>query len=200
MLAKAFLITAFRPELQETFNLLKEICENSNISLTRGDTIYKDGLIINQVIDAIKQSDLIFGDITFNNPNVFYEIGVAHTFNKPTILLIKEEFKEVVPFNIRGFRYVIYSDKKELKKELAKYFLNLNNSNVINIPMDISNNNYIESIKRHVDKTYGTSPKFEMINYSKDNDYLLFQFDNKLQKLTIVTDANGIIRDSKITN
>lgn len=204
MKSKAFLITAFRSELDETFKILKDICQSFNIDLVRGDTIYKDGLIIDQVIDRIKDSDLIFADITFNNPNAFYEIGVAHTLNKPTILIIKEEYKDVVPFNIRGFRYVIYTDPESLKKEIPKYFLNFkpkpndSKDSNIDISFNIPIKDYISSIKKYVSENYPDPPKFVMKSYKKEDNYLLFQFENIFDKIVIVTDTNGVIRESKV--
>ena len=53
----------------------------------RADEGLGTGLILNDIISAIKNSALVIADITPDNPNVFYEVGFAHALNKPTILL-----------------------------------------------------------------------------------------------------------------
>ena len=55
---------------------------------------------------AICRSRIIIADCTGRNPNVFYEIGIAHTVGKP-VILIAQNSKDV-PFDLRHIRYIPY--------------------------------------------------------------------------------------------
>jgi hypothetical protein len=56
--------------------------------------------------NAIAASKIIIADCTGKNPNVFYEIGIAHTLGRPVILITQNP--EDVPFDVRHFRYIRY--------------------------------------------------------------------------------------------
>ncbi|WIB25417.1 hypothetical protein [Curtobacterium sp. MCSS17_015] len=59
-----------------------------------------------QVIKRIADSDLIVADLTGHNPNVFYELAVAHGFKKPVIHLMTKG--ERLPFDVTDQRAVFY--------------------------------------------------------------------------------------------
>lgn len=45
-------------------------------------------------------------DCSGRNPTVFYELGIAHTIGKPTILLTRDS--KDVPVDIRYLKYILY--------------------------------------------------------------------------------------------
>ena len=55
---------------------------------------------------VVYQSRVVIADCTTRNPNVFYEIGMAHTVGKPVILITQNE--DDVPFDLRHIRYITY--------------------------------------------------------------------------------------------
>jgi hypothetical protein len=63
---------------------------------------------------------LIVADCTDRNPNVFYEIGLAHTIGKPTILLTQKS--EDVPFDLRHWRHIAYQLTPRGMKEFETKF------------------------------------------------------------------------------
>ena len=52
-------------------------------------------------------------NIDGRNPNVFYELGIAHALDKVTILVTKSI--KSVPFDLRGKKLVVYQDADELR-------------------------------------------------------------------------------------
>ena len=46
--------------------------------------------------------------MTDRNPNVFYELGIAHALQKE-VVLITQDINDV-PFDLRHFRCVVYED------------------------------------------------------------------------------------------
>ena len=65
---------------------------------TRADQVTTPGRISDQIFRRILGSDLCIAVLTFGNPNVYYELAVAHAFNKATILLLAEG--EHLPFDV----------------------------------------------------------------------------------------------------
>jgi nucleoside 2-deoxyribosyltransferase len=59
-----------------------------------------------EVWTAINQADIIIADCTNRNPNVFYEVGIAHAMGKQTILMVQTI--DDIPFDLRGLRVIEY--------------------------------------------------------------------------------------------
>jgi tetratricopeptide (TPR) repeat protein len=76
-------------------------------NIIRADQIAKSTVITNDIVEHVQQSELCLVDLTFNNPNVFYECGRRHENEKPTIQLIKEG--EKLPFDVAGIRTIEYN-------------------------------------------------------------------------------------------
>jgi hypothetical protein len=62
----------------------------------------------------LNQARLVIADITGENPNVFYELGIAHTLGKEVIIITQETMKPV-PFDVGHVRYIRYSLTPEVK-------------------------------------------------------------------------------------
>jgi hypothetical protein len=90
--------------------LIKPTAETFGLKVLRANDIYSPGVITEQIKAAIHQSRICIADITGKNPNVLYEVGIAHTLGKPTILLSQRI--EEIPFNLRALRVVIYDTGK----------------------------------------------------------------------------------------
>ena len=67
---------------------------------------------------CIVKSRIIIANIDGKNPNVFYELGIAHALGKPTILISKSI--ENMPFDIQQNRVVLYKDNDDLEEKLSK--------------------------------------------------------------------------------
>lgn len=64
------------------------------------------GPITDQIWQGIRRSDVVVADVTDNNPNVFYELGLAHALGKEVIVITQTD--NAVPFDIRTSRFIIY--------------------------------------------------------------------------------------------
>ena len=98
----------FDTELNDVYNLfISKTLIEEGFEVTRADNINNQQNILHDIVGAIVQSDIIVADLTGSNANVFYELGIAHTFDKPVILLTQDI--EDVPFDLRSNRLLIYS-------------------------------------------------------------------------------------------
>jgi len=73
----------------------------------RGDTKRTAQVVSDRILEAMIRSDIVIGLITDNNPNVMYEIGVAHSLRKPTLLLRSKEASPA-PFDLLPHERIEY--------------------------------------------------------------------------------------------
>jgi hypothetical protein len=55
------------------------------LEVIRPDHIDKPGLITTQVIEHVLGARLVVADLSFHNPNVFYELALRHATGRPTV-------------------------------------------------------------------------------------------------------------------
>jgi len=94
------------------------------VGLTAWDTQdprWGSGLIHKDITKYIWESQLVIADLTGGNPNVMYELGLAHAAKKPTILIVDQE--EEPPFDVRHLWYLKYDPQQlsKLKADLATH-------------------------------------------------------------------------------
>lgn len=119
----AFVIMPFAPEFEEIYNLfIATTLIESGFEVSRADDILSQRNILEDIVRSIIDSDLIVADLTGKNPNVYYELGLAHALGKPVILLIQSI--EDLPFDLRSYRVVTYNTHfasiQKAKKELLE--------------------------------------------------------------------------------
>lgn len=85
-------------------------------TIVRADRIARPSIISNDIVELVQQSDLCLVDLTFHNPNVFYECGRRHETGRPTIQLMKKG--ENLPFDVAGIRTIEY-DLSDPRSTLA---------------------------------------------------------------------------------
>lgn len=85
---------------------------------TRADDLFRSSSIVNDIWTYTKKAKIILADLTEKNPNVFYELGLAHAISKPAILLAQS--MEDVPFDLRGLRIIIYDKNHHNWGQLLK--------------------------------------------------------------------------------
>lgn len=131
-----FVIMPFQEEFFEMYEMLKmEFSENYEF-VNAGDTGNQQN-ILRDIIEPIYRSDIIIADLTGLNPNVMYELGIAHTFNKKTIVITKDDLAQL-PFDLKQYRAKDYSTHFKKFAELIEY-LKMNMDGAINGTISYSN-------------------------------------------------------------
>ena len=104
----AFVIMPFDEEFNDVYrSFIKPVLESAGFKVDRADDIESQQNIIKDILQGINNSDLIIADLTSGNPNVFYELGLAHAFRKQVILATQSI--EDVPFDLKSYRLLEYS-------------------------------------------------------------------------------------------
>ena len=80
--------------------------ETETLTCHRADMEVRPGDIITNIVEHLVTSDIVIADLTGQNPNVFYELGVRHSVRNNTILI--SESIDDIPFDLRGLRAIAY--------------------------------------------------------------------------------------------
>lgn len=114
-----FVLMPFHGRFNEMYSsVIKPTVEKQGLSCLRADEIYTDKSIMHDIWDSIQQAEIIIGDITEKNPNVLYELGLAHAMWRKTILITQK--MSDVPFDLRQLRIIEYSDQIGAEKKLSQ--------------------------------------------------------------------------------
>jgi hypothetical protein len=122
-----------------TYESISKVLERYNYTPIRVDLESFVGSIIDAIWDAIRNSEFVIADITGYNPNVFYELGIAHTFGKPTIIFIYNQYGCVpddIPFDIRVQRILPYGTNQSLELQLDEQIRAVCTSAAVTITQD----------------------------------------------------------------
>jgi hypothetical protein len=102
-----FVLMPFALNLKPVYDdHITKVAKTLNLSIARADDFFSQNSIMYEVWSAITQASILIADCTGKNPNVFYEIGIAHTIGKPVILITQNQ--DDVPFDLRYIRYIQY--------------------------------------------------------------------------------------------
>lgn len=101
--------------------LITRALEKDGYQIIRADQITSPGLISQQVIEHLLNAGLVIADLSFHNPNVFYELAIRHLIGLPTVHLIRKG--DGIPFDLKDFRTITIDtgDKYDLVAKLDTY-------------------------------------------------------------------------------
>jgi hypothetical protein len=93
----------------------------------RADELFTTGSVVEQIWEQIEKAKLLLADLTGKNPNVFYELGLAHAARKPVVFTSAQV--DDVPFDLRHLRVIIYDVREpewapRLMKSVTDYLRN----------------------------------------------------------------------------
>lgn len=75
--------------------------------VTRSDEDSNPGAITPQIVESILEADLVIADLSGFNPNVYYEVAIAHGYERPTVHLQVDSEKPA--FDLKDMRLVRYN-------------------------------------------------------------------------------------------
>lgn len=120
-----FVLTPFSSAETETFAVIRSTLLSAGFQVFRGDETKRSD-VFSHIIKSMLQSRIIVANINGRNPNVMYELGIAHMMNKPVILVAKLDGDlESIPFDLRAKNIVFYEDNDELENKLTTAVLQL---------------------------------------------------------------------------
>lgn len=86
-------------------SLIRPAMEPFGMEVKRADEIQNPGLINKQIFEYLLKSRLAIADLSYHNPNVFYELAIRHARNLPVVQIIRKADR--IPFDINQSRTII---------------------------------------------------------------------------------------------
>jgi nucleoside 2-deoxyribosyltransferase len=113
---EVFVIAPFDRELQPVLEAVQQAAVEAGFTTERFDHSPPGAIITSLILDRIRQAELIVAEVSRQDSNVMYELGFAHAFRKPTILLLDlKSGDSKLPSDLAGFEYFSY-DRADLRR------------------------------------------------------------------------------------
>jgi len=113
-----FVLTPFHPSERSTFSTIVEAFDSYGARIVRGDEQSVRGDILSHIIKLMLSSRLVIADVSSRNPNVMYELGIAHALGKDVVMI--SNTKDELPFDINSRRIIFYDEPSELVHKLRR--------------------------------------------------------------------------------
>lgn len=85
--------------------LIEPAVASFGLSLVRADQIDKPGMITKQIMEFLVKARLVIVDMSYHNPNVFYELAIRHMMRLPIVQIVRKA--DTIPFDVNQMRTVI---------------------------------------------------------------------------------------------
>ena len=159
---RCFFLMPFSEEFDGIYGAIKQCLNDAGFICNRADEIMGSTPVLTKILNEIMKSQYIIVDLTNSNPNVFYELGIAHTIKEARNVLLLKQKDNKVPFDINHLKYTEYNPNNlKLLTASIRSFLNesrsknvfyeaLNQHGIISY-IDENNNDFIEILLENLD-------------------------------------------------
>ena len=117
-----FVIMPFAPSFDDVWDTIRTTVSEPpfNLLCRRANDIALPGSILADVLSNIGRARLIIAELTGQNPNVFYERGIAHSVKPSASVILLSADINHIPFDLRHLKTVIYAgDHDRLRAGIA---------------------------------------------------------------------------------
>ncbi len=87
-------------------NVFEPAITKAGLLACRADDLYRPSSIVHDIWSYVRKAKVLIADLTDKNPNVLYELGLAHAAGKPVIMVT--QVLDDVPFDLRNLRVITY--------------------------------------------------------------------------------------------
>jgi hypothetical protein len=109
-------------------SIIEPALKEFGLKVVRADKIGEAGMITSQILEHILKAKLVIVDLSFHNPNAFYELAIRHACKLPIVHIIRKS--DVIPFDVNQIRtipidntdiYTLVPRLETYKSEVATY-------------------------------------------------------------------------------
>jgi hypothetical protein len=111
-----FVLTPFHEEFSREYSVIREACQKAGFKCIRGDEEYFQSDIFPEILKFIVRSRFIIANIDGRNANVFYELGIAQSLDKPVLLVSAQPGD--LPIDVKSKRLLVYKTLTDLSELL----------------------------------------------------------------------------------
>lgn len=89
--------------------IIQPALDGFELELKRSDEDPTPGSITVQIVRSIITADVVIADLTGKNPNVYYELALAHAFDRPVVILVDDPSS--LAFDMKDQRVISIGDE-----------------------------------------------------------------------------------------
>lgn len=118
-----FVIMPFSADYDEIYETIKNAGSLAGFNTERADEQFAPDRVPERIQNLLESAAVLVAEISETNPNVYYELGLAHANSKPVVLICREGVD--VPFDISQWNRINYKDIRDLALKLAQALMTL---------------------------------------------------------------------------
>lgn len=115
-----FVIIAFNDDMEPVFEGIRDAGKAHGLRVERTKDILGDYKIADKILELILKARLVVADLTYERPNVYFELGYARGIGKTVITTAREGTN--LHFDVKDWTCTFYNDSRVLEKHLMKRF------------------------------------------------------------------------------
>ncbi len=107
--------------MDELFSTIQSVGKKLNLDVKRADMGIGSVILTDYIIQLIEESEFIIVDLTYESPNVYFELGYAYGAGNEAhdvLLIANEASKGKIPFDIGNRTIVFYENYVDLHNKL----------------------------------------------------------------------------------
>lgn len=120
-----FTLMPFHPDFDGVFLSIRNACAPYGLLCLRGDENQIKGDLLSHILLNIVKANLIICVVDGRNPNVFYELGIAHGLDKNVIIIARDDYN--IATDLKSNKLVVYKNNvdltEKLEREIARSFV-----------------------------------------------------------------------------
>lgn len=106
-----FVLMPFESDFNDVLSeAIRPAIEENGLDCQRADDIQNNEEIMEDIWEAIWKCRIVVADLTDQNPNVFYEVGIADTVGKEVVLIAQAGRLSHPPFDVAARRVLFYDN------------------------------------------------------------------------------------------
>jgi len=154
-----FVVMPFSPLFTTEYEkIIRPAIEEMGIQCVRSDEIYSKPRVMDDIWKSLRCTRFIVAELSGKNPNVLYEVGLAHAIGKPVIIITRNE--DDVPFDLKGLRYLFYDTNDPFWGENLKKALQ---AMIENVMQEEGLSSYLDGISSAGEIIYPQKPQVQAI-------------------------------------
>jgi DNA repair exonuclease SbcCD ATPase subunit len=212
----AFVLLTFEEEFEKLYEkTIVPTLEEQGYEVNKADSTDTQRAILEDIIKGITDADLIIADLTGENPNVFYELGVAHGLGVPTVLIAQDVTE--LPFDLSAYNTIEYSpmhyEIEKFEDELSRIARNsdeIDFGNPVSDYGDIETEDISKTDTSESDKDEETTEEGEIekgvLDYNAEVEDEMSEFEDIIDEISDRTESltseimNHIQRSQDVSN
>jgi len=116
-----FVLTPFDSLEKPTFAAIVQAFKGTKMRVLRGDEEPAKGDVLSHILRQMLSARIVIANVNTRNPNVMYELGIAHSLNKNVIIVSNNE--KNLPFDVNSRRILFYRSRQDLSNKLKSEVL-----------------------------------------------------------------------------